>query len=219
LSDWLSGLDVGRGREHAVADQHVNLSWALLNLIRWARHTDDDALVTMTRSVMDVHLRPAAVDTACPVSRDAGADVRGFIPPCLMRLGAIAELDGAAAKSRVALFVDLAVDGRRSATSAAAADAIADLIGGLVDGGPDPTSAQQLPIGPRAVRLVGQYPVRAGPARPGPGRGTRIPASTAANCGLSAPCPAVSTMDKGLHRCSQARSTLAVQPPRERPNA
>jgi hypothetical protein len=101
LSDWLSGLDVGRGREHAVADQYVNLSWALLNLIRWARHTDDQALLTMTRSVVDVHLRPAAVDTACPVSRDAGADVRGFIPPCLMRLGAVAELDGAAARSWV----------------------------------------------------------------------------------------------------------------------
>jgi len=98
LRDWLMGLDAGRGREHALADQYVNLSWTVLNVIRWARHTNDEALLRMARTVVDVHLRSAALDTACPVSRDAGADARQFIPPCLMRLGAIAELDGATAK-------------------------------------------------------------------------------------------------------------------------
>ncbi|HEU4423420.1 MAG TPA: DUF2891 family protein [Pilimelia sp.] len=98
LRDWLTGLDANRGREHALADQYVNLSWTVLNVVRWARHTGDEALLTLARTVADAHLRPAALDTACPVSRDTRADARQFIPPCLMRLGAIAELDGAAAE-------------------------------------------------------------------------------------------------------------------------
>ena len=98
LRDWLTGLDAERGRQHALADQYVNLSWAVLNLTRWARHTDDEALLAVVRTVVDAHLRPAALDTACPVSRDTSGDARQFIPPCLMRLGAIAELDGATAK-------------------------------------------------------------------------------------------------------------------------
>jgi Protein of unknown function (DUF2891) len=98
LRDWLAGLDAGRAREHALADQYINLSWAVLNLIRWARHTGDEALLGSARAAVDAHLRPAALDTACPVGRDAREDARQFIPPCLMRLGAIAELDGAATK-------------------------------------------------------------------------------------------------------------------------
>lgn len=98
LRDWMRGLDPARGREHALADQYVNLSWAVLNLIRWARHTGDEALLATARTVVDVHLRPGALDTACPVGRDTRADARQFIPPCLMRLAAVATLDGAAAK-------------------------------------------------------------------------------------------------------------------------
>jgi Protein of unknown function (DUF2891) len=98
LRNWLTGLDAGRGRKHALADQYENLSWAVLNVIRWARHTQDEALLQVARSVVDTHLRPAALDTACPVSRDTRGDARQFIPPCLMRLGAIAELDGAEAE-------------------------------------------------------------------------------------------------------------------------
>jgi Protein of unknown function (DUF2891) len=99
LRDWLTGLDTQRGREHALADQYVNLSWAVLNLIRWARHTNDEPLLAVARTAVDEHLRPTTLDTACPVSRDARQDARQFIPPCLMRLGAIAELDGATAKA------------------------------------------------------------------------------------------------------------------------
>ena len=99
LRDWLSGLDTPRGREHVLADQYVNLSWTVINLIRWARHTGDEALLGLTRAVADAHLRPAELDTACPLRRDTGATARQFIPPCLMRLAAIAELDGTAAKA------------------------------------------------------------------------------------------------------------------------
>lgn len=99
MRDWLTGLDAARGREHALADQYVNLSWTVLNLVRWARHTDDEALLGLARTVVDTHLRTAALDSACPVNRDTSPERWGFVPPCLMRLGAVAELDGAAAKS------------------------------------------------------------------------------------------------------------------------
>lgn len=98
LRAWLRGLDAERGRAYALADQYVNLSWAVINLVRWARHTGDEALLAVTRTVVETHLRSPAMDRACPVSWDARGDARQFIPPCLMRLGAIAEIDGTEAK-------------------------------------------------------------------------------------------------------------------------
>jgi hypothetical protein len=94
----LAGLDAAGGRERAKADRYVNLSWTLLNMARWARHTGDAALLAVVRSAVDAHLRPGELDTACPVTQDARGDATGFIPPCLMRLATIAELDGAAAR-------------------------------------------------------------------------------------------------------------------------
>ena len=72
---------------------------AVLNLVRWARHTGDEDLLRLVGTVVDTHLRPAAMDTACPVDRDTRGYGRGFIPPCLMRIAAIAEIDGVDAKS------------------------------------------------------------------------------------------------------------------------
>ena len=53
--------------------------------------------------------------------------------------------------------------------------------------------------------------------RPGPVRGTRMRLSTAWNCGLSPRCPAVITTESGFWPCSQARCSLVVRPPRDRP--
>ncbi len=41
---------------------------------------------------------------------------------------------------------------------------------------------------------------------------------TASNCGQSPRCPAVITIDVGFWRCSRARCSLVVRPPRERPS-
>jgi hypothetical protein len=95
----LTGLDGPRGRERALADRYTNLSWTLLNLTRWARHTGDEALLAVARSAVDAHLRTGEMDTACPVTQDGRGDATGFIPPCLMRMAAVAELDGKAARS------------------------------------------------------------------------------------------------------------------------
>src|SRR6266487_161788 len=55
--------------------------------------------------------------------------------------------------------------------------------------------------------------------RPRPILGTRMLLSTAANCGLSPRCPAVTTRDISFWPCSQARCSLLVSPPRDRPKA
>jgi hypothetical protein len=99
LRAFLTGLDAERGRAHALADQYENLSWTVINLARWARHTGDEDLLRLVRTAVDTHLRQSSLDTSCPVDRDARGDARGFIPPCLMRIAAIAELDGVAAKA------------------------------------------------------------------------------------------------------------------------
>lgn len=45
-----------------------------------------------------------------------------------------------------------------------------------------------------------------------------MPSITAVNCGLSPRCPAVTSSDNGRRRRSQARSSLLVHPPLDRPN-
>lgn len=85
------------------------------------------------------------------------------------------------------LLVDLTVEGRWPATGRAAAQPVPDLIAGLGDGGSDAAPAQLGTVAARAARLVG----------PDPRRGTRMPSSTAVNCGLSPARPAVTSIDNG----------------------
>jgi hypothetical protein len=54
--------------------------------------------------------------------------------------------------------------------------------------------------------------------RPRPGLGTRMRPSTGWNCGLSPRCPAVTTSASIRCRCSMARCSFEVSPPRERPS-
>jgi hypothetical protein len=99
LRNWMDQLDDAQAREAALADRYTNLSWMVLNLVRWARHTDNATMADAARAVARTHLRTPEMDTACPLRRDAGADATGFIPPCLMRLAVVAAIDGAAAKA------------------------------------------------------------------------------------------------------------------------
>jgi hypothetical protein len=65
------------------------------------------------------------------------------------------------------------VEGGRAAAPAAPGLAVADLVGLVRDGAPDPAPAQVSAVGAGAVGLVGQDPARAGPRPPGarPGNG------------------------------------------------
>jgi hypothetical protein len=60
----------------------------------------------------------------------------------------------------MAQLVDRRVEGRRPATPATPGPPVGRLVILLWDGGPDATATQQRPVGPGAVGLVSQHPVR-----------------------------------------------------------
>jgi hypothetical protein len=124
-----------------------------------------------------------------------------------------------AALDCVTLLVELWVKGRRAASGAAPVLAVADLVSRFGDSGADAATPQVGAVGAGAVGLIAQDAVRAVRGRPGPALRTAMPASTAANWGLSPRWPAVITIDSGRWPCSQARCTLVVSPPRDRPSA
>ena len=68
-----------------------------------------------------------------------------------------------AALHGVTLLVDLAVEGWRPATGRTTPEPMADLIARLADGRPDTASAQFSTVAARAVGLISQDPIRAGP--------------------------------------------------------
>jgi hypothetical protein len=90
--------------------------------------------------------------------------------------------------------------------------AVTDLIGFLRGRTPNPAAPQASTVGTRALGLIDQHPVQAG-ARPPAAR----PRNTTWNCGLSPRWLAVMTTDRGFWCCSQARCTLVVSPPPDRP--
>jgi hypothetical protein len=65
----------------------------------------------------------------------------------------------------VPLLVDLAVEGRRQTAGRAATQPVHHMVQGFTNGRPDPASTQVGPIAARAVRLVGQHPIRGDPGR------------------------------------------------------
>ena len=117
----------------------------------------------------------------------------------------------------VALLVDPGVEGWWAAAGPALVLAVADLVGLFRDGAPDPTAPQAGAVGAGAVGLVCQYPPRAGPGPAPAGAGDADAAQDGLELGLSPRWPAVMTMARGFWPCSQARCTLVVNPPRERP--
>src|SRR5436305_2242932 len=72
---------------------------------------------------------------------------------------------------RVALLVDLRVEGGWPAALAALVLAVADPVGWLGDGRGDVAPAQVSPVGGRAVGLISQYAIRAGAGAARPQKG------------------------------------------------
>jgi hypothetical protein len=94
------GLDTERGFELALLDTHHNLSWALIHLALWARHTSDDELLGLARGAARGHLQAERVDAALPVARDTGG-AEEFMAPALMRLAALGDVLGEDARTYV----------------------------------------------------------------------------------------------------------------------
>ncbi len=117
------------------------------------------------------------------------------------------------------LLVDVAVEGRWLATGRAAAQPVPDLIAGLGDGHPDAAPAQLGTVAARAVRLVGQDPVRSGPGPTGP---SPRHADAVEDGGELRAVPGVSGGDQHRQRTLTllaGQVQFVLSPPRDRPRA
>lgn len=80
---------------------HPNYSWSLINLDVWARYTKDKKLLRAVRKAAKP-LLDKALDKTCPLKLDTSPKAQGFQPACLMRLAAVAHIQGDAATEWVA---------------------------------------------------------------------------------------------------------------------
>jgi hypothetical protein len=93
-------LDADRARMLATSDMHPNLSWALVHLAVWARHTADPELLALACDATRTHLLDPQLDEVLPPDADTGP-VSEFMPPSLMRLAAVSAVLGAEARDEV----------------------------------------------------------------------------------------------------------------------
>lgn len=87
LEDFIAGLSQSGLASQAVADDYFNLSWALINLHRWAVHVGDAARVEWVEMLASEVLMPAD----CPLV-DAVGFAEDFFPPCLHRAHGVLEI-------------------------------------------------------------------------------------------------------------------------------
>jgi hypothetical protein len=88
LAEHLEGLDDNRVRGGVLAGEYGNVSWAILNLHRWAVWSGDDALADRALALAR---RLPDYDAELPLSADE-AGTWGFFPPALHRARTILEV-------------------------------------------------------------------------------------------------------------------------------
>ncbi|MCA9658141.1 MAG: DUF2891 family protein [Myxococcales bacterium] len=91
LREWALSRSPQQLLAGGLADDYQNLSWALLNLHRWALHTGDDALRLEMEALAGEVLLDPVFDEMCPLSQEE-SDADDFFPPCLHRAYALVEL-------------------------------------------------------------------------------------------------------------------------------
>jgi Protein of unknown function (DUF2891) len=90
----------GDANEFILNRAHPNYSWSLINLDTWARYTKDKDLLAATKEAVKP-LLDKELDEFCPLSMDQSPGAAGFQPACLMRLVAIAQVQGPSARKWV----------------------------------------------------------------------------------------------------------------------
>jgi DUF2891 family protein len=93
VREFVGTIETARAVELATSDTYHNLSWALIHLVLWARHTRDETLLAFTDHAARDLLLNRHVDDALPVSSDA-KDAVEFMAPALMRLAALGDVLG-----------------------------------------------------------------------------------------------------------------------------
>jgi len=93
VSELTTGLDDDGAAEHVANDAYGNLSWAMLHLALWARHTEDGALLELAQETVRRHLQSAEAEQGSPIDAETGHAIE-FMAPGLMRLAAIGSVLG-----------------------------------------------------------------------------------------------------------------------------
>jgi len=91
LRAWLAARSPEQLLEGGLADDYANVSWAALNLYRWAEHSGDDLLRVEIETFVDEVLLDPVFDEMCPLSKEE-SDADDFFPPCLQRAYALSEI-------------------------------------------------------------------------------------------------------------------------------
>lgn len=75
--------------------EYQNLSWAVMNYYEWAKYTKNNAEIAYVQNVVRDRIKPVA----CDPRWDAGTSNTGYFGKCLMRLAAVATVEGSTSTS------------------------------------------------------------------------------------------------------------------------
>jgi hypothetical protein len=91
LSLWLGSLSAAEVAAGFMSDEYGNLSWATLNLYRWARYAGNSALAAQVRTFVSAWLKSGRWRSACG-GEAVDREVTGFFPPCLFQAMVVAQV-------------------------------------------------------------------------------------------------------------------------------
>lgn len=77
--------------------EYSNLSWTVISFADWARHTGNAEDMALAKKVVNERIKPHTCD---PMS-DSGTNSDGFFPTCLLRIAAVATVEGRASRAWV----------------------------------------------------------------------------------------------------------------------
>lgn len=92
VRETIDSLPPEVARQLVLNPAYTNVSWALIHLQLWGEYTDDAELLGYVQEQARTILLDTELDTLCPVEADTAPDYPEFLPPCLMRLAAVAQI-------------------------------------------------------------------------------------------------------------------------------
>lgn len=92
LADYAAAQVAAKLRSNSttvISTGYNNTGWTALHLAEWAQHTGNGQYKQLTQQVAQ-----QLKNQHCDTNRDAGSGIGGFMPACLMRIAAVATIEG-----------------------------------------------------------------------------------------------------------------------------
>ncbi len=100
MKNRMDGWSTSAWTSYVKRSDYQNVSWALLNMWEYSVYRGDTATQTWVQSKVTRWLKTADADYYLPASKDAST-ASSFFPPALLRLAAVATIEGASASAWV----------------------------------------------------------------------------------------------------------------------